>query len=80
MRVGSFSELEIRFIILQVLEGVDYLARKGVVHRDIKPENILLTIAPKVGHRVILSDFGISALPKRGRMMSEVGTDLYRAP
>lgn len=79
-RYQVFSELEIRWIIRQVLRGVAYLHSKGVAHRDIKPENILCAVAPNAAFRIILSDFGDAAVVTRGRMKSEVGTSFYRAP
>lgn len=79
-RYQSFVELEVRWIIWQVLRGVDYLHSKGVAHRDIKPENILCATAPTATHRIMLSDFGDSAMTSSGRLRSEVGTTFYRAP
>lgn len=32
---------QIRGIIKQILQGVDYMQSKNIMHRDIKPENIL---------------------------------------
>lgn len=75
-----FTELEIRWIIHQVLRGVVYIHGKGVAHRDIKPENILCAVVPDVSYRVALSDFGDAAMVRGGRMRSEVGTSFYRAP
>ncbi|CCC12249.1 hypothetical protein SMACR_05321 [Sordaria macrospora] len=79
-RERTLPELEIRWIIRQILNAVDYIHKKGVAHRDIKPENILCAIAPNVSYRLVLSDFGDSAVTNYGRLKSEVGTTFYRAP
>lgn len=41
------SEVEIRWIIRQLLSGLKYLHAKRVAHRDIKLENVLLCVCPK---------------------------------
>ncbi|KAK1756162.1 serine/threonine protein kinase [Echria macrotheca] len=79
-RYEVFKEIEIRWIVRQILHAVVYIHGKGVAHRDIKPENILCAIAPDASYRIILSDFGDSAMTSAGRMRSEVGTTFYRAP
>ncbi|KAK3682639.1 kinase-like domain-containing protein [Podospora appendiculata] len=79
-RYKVFTEVEIRWIIRQVVRGVAYIHSKGVAHRDIKPENVLCAVAPKAAFRLVLSDFGDSAMTSRGRMKSYVGTSFYRAP
>ncbi|KAJ4021567.1 hypothetical protein NW752_004575 [Fusarium irregulare] len=81
IRRGTVKESESRIIIRQVVQGLDYLHRKGIVHRDLKPENILLACSPKITHhRVMLSDFGTSAVPRRSRMITNAGTSGYQAP
>lgn len=75
------AEFDARIIIRQVVRGLQYLHKRGIVHRDLKPENILLAYSPKnVYHRVMLSDFGASAVPRRSRMMTMTGTAGYQAP
>ncbi|KAK4443927.1 kinase-like domain-containing protein [Podospora aff. communis PSN243] len=80
MRYNTFRELEIRWILWQVLRAIAYIHRKGVAHRDIKPENILCAMLPNAACRIVLTDFGDSAMASTGRMKSGVGTSFYRAP
>jgi len=40
--VTTFSEKQAAIIIKQVLEGLNYMHKMGVMHRDIKPANILM--------------------------------------
>ncbi|KAF4437508.1 CAMK kinase [Fusarium acutatum] len=81
LRHGTVKELDSRIIIRQVVRGLGYLHEKDIVHRDLKPENILLAYSPKIAyHRVMLSDFGNSAVPRRSRMTTNAGTPGYQAP
>jgi len=49
----GLSELQIRNIIYQVLQGLSYMHRQEYFHRDIKPENILVK-----DNSVRIADFG----------------------
>ncbi|KAK7415089.1 hypothetical protein QQX98_006121 [Neonectria punicea] len=80
-RQNSVKEFDARIIIRQVVRGLGYLHGKGIVHRDLKPENILLAYSPKIAyHRIMIADFGNSAVPRRSRMVTNVGTINYQAP
>ncbi|KID69655.1 Protein kinase-like domain protein, partial [Metarhizium hybridum] len=80
-RHNGVKEFDTRIIIRQVIRGLNYLHTKGIIHRDLKPENILLAYSPKIAyHRVMLSDFAASAVPRRSRMKTLVGTANYQAP
>lgn len=43
-----FSEDEIKHILYDAIEGLQYLHNQGVMHRDIKPHNLLMTATGKV--------------------------------
>ncbi|KAK4467889.1 hypothetical protein MN116_008500 [Schistosoma mekongi] len=47
-------EAQAHAYFLQLIDGLHFLHRNGVIHRDIKPANLLLTPAPGCG----LSEFG----------------------
>ncbi len=38
----QLNEMQIKKIMLDLLLGVDYLHKKGVLHRDLKPANVLI--------------------------------------
>ncbi|KAL6860895.1 kinase-like protein [Trichoderma novae-zelandiae] len=80
-RYEFLQEIDCRVLLRQVVRGLAYLHRKGIIHRDLKPENILLAYSPKIAyHRIMLSDFGACAVPRRSRMMTDIGTFEYKAP
>ena len=52
------SEEEACKLFAQILSGVEYIHKLGVVHRDLKPENLLLDH----NNNVKVVDFGLSNL------------------
>ena len=62
-----------RAALVQLVEGVMELHRRGLLHRDIKPSNVLVT---SVGCVVIL-DFGLTSARLRAGL---VGTPAYLSP
>jgi serine/threonine protein kinase len=72
-----FSHEEIRSIIKQITQGLDYIHNHGFFHRDIKPENILIQgkTTAKIG------DFGLVKEIRHPTPFTEyVSTRWYRAP
>lgn len=70
-------------LMLQVLRGVDYLHRRGVLHLDLKPENILVTDPNRTGQLTAkLIDFGLAVGKASLKPSSEEfsGTPPYAAP
>lgn len=73
---GSYSESDAANLIRQVLEGIDYMHRHGVVHRDLKPENLLCASA----NVIKIADFGLSKDVESGNLQTSCGTPSYVAP
>lgn len=64
-------------VLHEILRGLAYAHRKGVIHRDVKPENVLVW---RDG-RIKLTDFGVSKLVEQPLTHTTVtGTPSYRAP
>lgn len=63
-------------VLLDVLDGVDYLHHRGIIHNDLKPDNILVT--PTGAARIL--DFGLSASSDSAYRGCVGGTDGYTAP
>ena len=69
--------MEVRYFLKQLIEGVVYLHREGLVHRDLKLENCFITEHMELR----LGDFGLAASLKRGkRRKTQCGTAHYMAP
>ena len=56
---GSLPAADVRRILIELADALDWAHRHGVIHRDIKPANVLLD---DESGRTILADFGISKL------------------
>lgn len=51
-------EHEALLIMYQILQGLEYLHRNGIVHRDLKLDNLLLSGPRTLLERVVICDFG----------------------
>jgi serine/threonine protein kinase len=70
-------EEDIRSVLLQTLNAMEYLHSRNIVHRDLKGHNLLINRHK----RVKLIDFGFAILTNKGRKLSSVcGTPNYMAP
>jgi serine/threonine protein kinase len=79
----QFQQREIKSIIKQILEALEYLHEKRIIHRDIKSSNILISNM----HVVKLADFGLARMlpslevkDSKPDMTNNVITLWYRPP
>ena len=74
----KFTTPQIKFIMKQILQGLNHLHQNSIIHRDIKTANILLN---KHGE-VKVGDFGLCRVNNhKGKPLTiKVMTMIYRAP
>ena len=72
----QFEENTIWSILIQILEGLNYLHKSRVIHRDLKSANIFLT---KKGE-VKIGDLNVSIIAKKDLAVTQTGTPYYAAP
>lgn len=82
---NQVTEADIVEIMKQLITGIGYLHKCGVIHRDLKPENILIEIIPTLDNHKQLSikitDFGLSKLTTASELTYDCcGTPAYVAP
>ena len=70
------SEQKSAFFYYQLINGIEYIHKKGVCHRDLKPENLLLTEKNKL--KII--DFGLSNYFKGNLLETPCGSPCYASP
>ena len=56
VRVGTLTEKQVKSVLTEVCDALNYLHRNGLVHSNLNPENIIVTAAEG---RAKLIDFGI---------------------
>lgn len=77
----GLPEAEARWFFQQLMLGMDYCHKKGVMSRDIKLENTLLVLQPDKKPLLKLCDFGYSKHELMDSVAkSKVGTPGYTAP
>ncbi|KAK9828792.1 hypothetical protein WJX72_002102 [[Myrmecia] bisecta] len=75
---GGLDEVEARWFFQQLIIGVDYCHKMGVVNRDVKLENTLLDGSKRPLLKIC--DFGYSKSERDSLPKSKVGTPGYTAP
>ena len=73
----KLDEDEASIFFYQLINGIDYIHKKGFVHRDLKPENLLLTSDKTL--KII--DFGLSHEYEGGSLLkTKCGSPSYASP
>lgn len=78
LKAGRLEEKHMSIIAREVLVGLSFIHREGIIHRDIKAANILVTNEGKVR----LCDFGVAAQVTSNKLKRStiVGTPYWMAP
>jgi serine/threonine protein kinase len=77
VKSSKLKETEACLFFQQILAGIDYIHKLGVVHRDLKPENLLLDH----NKRIKIVDFGLSNTYKPDELLQTAcGSPCYAAP
>jgi serine/threonine protein kinase len=77
-RDGRLPAEEVRRLLAEIADALEYAHAKGVIHRDIKPDNVLID---DESGRPLLADFGIARAAEAGADADGiVGTPHYMSP
>jgi len=79
VQTNQFTDSQIKCMMIQILEGLEYIHKKGIIHRDIKSANILMNNKGEVK----IADFGLARKLQpnfSGKLTQRVVTRWYRAP
>ncbi|KAJ8253328.1 hypothetical protein GJAV_G00211680 [Gymnothorax javanicus] len=75
----ELTEREVIKYMLQIIDGVQFIHKQGIVHLDLKPENIMCI--NKTGSKIKLIDFGLARrLETSGSLKVLFGTPEFVAP
>ena len=74
--IYSFTETQLKFLLSNIVLGLQYIHSKGILHRDLKPENIIFD---DKGYAYI-TDFGIAWSNDEDHEGDNSGTPGYMAP
>ena len=69
----ELSQLEKEAIAFDVLRGMTYMHRRGVMHRDLKSDNVMLAIGPSGKRLCKVADLGTAVLFSSPRAQHVLG-------
>ena len=72
----TFSEIQTKFFISNMLLALEYIHSQNIIHRDIKPENLVLE---STGY-LRITDFGVAKINEIDNSSETSGTPGYMAP
>ena len=72
----TFSEMQTKFFISNMLLALEYIHSQNIIHRDIKPENLVLE---STGY-LRITDFGVAKINEIDNSSETSGTPGYMAP
>ena len=72
----TFTEMQTKFFISNMLLALDYIHSQNIIHRDIKPENLVLE---STGY-LRITDFGVAKINEIDNSSETSGTPGYMAP
>ncbi|KAH8597417.1 kinase-like domain-containing protein [Bisporella sp. PMI_857] len=79
-KADAISELDIRDIASQILEGLKFMHQEAFIHRDLKPKNVLVCRRHPQWW-IKLADFGLSKRQtEETAYRTHTGTQAYMAP
>ena len=72
---------DIKWMILQVLRGLNFAHSRGIIHRDIKPGNVLMNIDEKGKRTCKIVDWGLADfyIPSK-RFNCRVASRYFKGP
>ncbi|MBA2664609.1 MAG: protein kinase [Bradymonadaceae bacterium] len=79
-----FSWIQLKTLLLSLLDALAHAHARGVIHRDLKPANVLLDEPTEGWPGIKLSDFGLAFITERFEegpaWQNAAGTPQYMAP
>jgi len=74
----TFTDLDIRFYIFEILKALDFCHSQGIMHRDVKPHNVMIEHESK---KLRLIDWGLAEFYHPGKEYNvRVASRYYKGP
>lgn len=84
-----FTEMEVQYILKQILPSLNHLHKNNILHRDLKLDNLMIDYKNEadfkakniLNARIIIVDFGFARFLKDGELaQSDLGSAPYKDP